>query len=154
MDYIFTNTQWQDYADEHILLLRHNDSLSPSVYECVKAVRDYEDDTCARFSHMAVFIDDYINSESGIAELDRILPGFGYEDLTDFVNQTGAKQFRKPKDASKVLDWIRNDPDYVIDMWLLVSLICESHESGILMSAKEALDRTEQLTGLQFQCIG
>lgn len=154
MDYIFTNTQWQDYADEHILLLRQNDSLSPSVYECVKAVRNHDDDTCARFSHMVIFIDDYINSESGIVELDKILPGFGYEDLTDFVNQTGAKQFRKPKDVNEVLGWIRNDPEYIIDLWLLVSLICESREAGITMSIKEALDRTEQLTGLRFQCIG
>lgn len=152
--FTFTGDRWEDYADEHILLMRENVEMLPITYEMVKVTKNPDDDETVLLLHEVIFMSDYVDTAAGRKATDEILKGFGYEGLDDFVAQTsdGATDdwVRKP-DGTVDLD---KSPSYIIDLPLLASLICEHHEDGIAMTEAKALAEVERMTGRTFPCTG
>lgn len=141
---------WEDFADEHCLLMRANNEVCPDSFEMVKVTWN-EDRETVSLLHEVIFIDDYLHA-SGRKTVDEILKGFGYADLDDLVEQT----------SDSYDDWVRNpdgsvnvaqSPSYVVDLRLLASLICESHDGGIVMTEEEALSEIKRITGEAFSII-
>lgn len=143
--------QWQDFADEHILLMRPINPVDPTDFEYIK-VSDQAGDPDhlgpgeVFFFHGVISVQDYLEAESALNEL---LNGFGYADLDAFVKENS------PDDnwvygADGKLDR-ENSPSYIIDIQLLASLIAESlFYEGIRMPRKKAKELVKRYTGLDY----
>lgn len=148
---------WEDYADEHVLLMRPLDPVCPCDYECIHAMRDWEDTDCVIVRHEVIFGSDYdFNNKSHIRSLNDLMRNFGYDSFDDFVlGDREHVNWVYQEDGGK--DRV-NTPEYIVDYALLCSLICESHSSpfadgSIRMSEKDALAFIEKLTGVEYQLI-
>lgn len=127
---------WQDYADEHILFLRALNGSNPSAFEYVKVVRDVDLERCL-FSHGVVFVDDFL-SKAGLGQMDEILKGFGYNGLDGFVKDVAGDRVGWLYLPNGQVDRM-NSPGYIIDIWLLASLLVESMEDSIPMPEADAV---------------
>lgn len=148
---------WADCADEYVLLIRALDQIDPSVFEVVRAKRPDRAVAEVEYSHEVIFVDEYLSNTAGLAALDEILRGFGYDGLDDFVMQNATTNEFIYKDG--VLDR-ENSPAYIVDLFLLVSLIAEirgsdpNNPSNILMRMEDAIAMVKAVTGVNFQYIG
>lgn len=140
-------TTWENYADEHILDLRANDPVNPTAYEFIRA-RSNHDGRTIEWLHGVVFIDDYLATHAkDPARLDSLLAGFGYYNLDDFVCQCNPNTEALAKRIA-IGDIDRaNDPDYIIDLPLLASLIAESWCDSEFLPAETAKFEYRRITG-------
>lgn len=164
----FIPTEWQDYADEHIIEIRALDSGCPSVFEVVAAKRMPEQTRagmhfCCRVFHRVIFIDDYLESitegsrkkYAGYSSLNYILDATGYKDIDDFVKQNATSD-EWVNNTDGTLDR-ENSPSYVIDLFLLASIIAEfnlNDDNCFVMTEEAALDFVRRKTGKDYKTVG
>lgn len=100
-----------------------------------------------RFLHETIYLSDLnFNDEDCVTYLDNLLSKFGYRSLDEFVEQNSPRYCLEIDPRSGKPD--RNgSPDYIVDLWLLASLIAESHEGGILVDPMKADEWVRRITG-------
>lgn len=128
------NIPWEDYADEHILYMRADNAVDPSAFEFVR-VTTCDKDGFVSWLHGVVYVDDYLRTyERAPERLDSILSGFGYNNLDDFCRQTAPER-------------AETSPEYVVELPLLASLLCESLNSQEYLHSEVAADEVKRIVG-------
>ncbi len=118
---------WKIVSDERLILQR---AIVPDkAYEMLKVSK--EDSGNFKFLHEVIFCENY-----RVHELERVLSAFGYQSLKEFVADCKEGTERQ-EDASETIDWET-----------LSMLICDTHEDGILMERKEAIEEAKRVTGI------
>lgn len=143
---------WESYSGSKILYLR---CISEHIFEYVavtEPIDDNPDDLI--FCHGAVYVDDYLRPESQVA-LNTLLTDFGYDNLTDFVQQTisGGNEESSPTTIDMKVE-LNGNVRY-IDYTLLASLVVESlllNEPGVRMLKAEAIRLASNVIGVDFSC--
>lgn len=134
------------YNDERTLLLRPLNPIDPVDFECIKVYVDPEYAGAVRFLHETLYLSDLdFNDEDHIDYLDNLLSWFGYDGLDSFVEQNSTR-YKLENDPRTGKPDRNGSPDYVVDLWLLASLIAEYHEGGILTSPEKADEWVNRLT--------
>ena len=146
--------EWEEYADEHILLMRCVNAFSRTKFEFVHVIKD---ELCGipqqvRFRHGVQFMDDIdLENPDSAKWLDEQLNGVGYDGLDDFVQQTSPEKVDLRVKPDGAPDRYKN-PTYIVDMMLLASLLIEvSDDPGIPMPKEEALRLVKSITGKEYK---
>ena len=146
--------EWEEYADEHILLMRCVNAFSRTKFEFVHVIKD---ELCGipqqvRFRHGVQFMDDIdLENPDSAKWLDVQLNGVGYDGLDDFVQQTSPEKVDLRVKPDGAPDRYKN-PTYIVDMMLLASLLIEvSDDPGIPMPKEEALRLVKSITGKEYK---
>lgn len=128
-----SNNKWDSYSDSKILMMR---VLTEDTFDVVKVTP--LPDNRARFLHTVVFCRDYLDTQSAREYLDSVLHGFDQEYIEGF----GANELAKSTAANECFDYP-----------LLVSLITEALEDGVVMSPEDTLESVYQVTGCRYSMI-
>jgi len=156
---------WEEYADEHVLLIRTLDQYLNNRFEFVYADSDPHRNTLDTVScfHGIIDMRDYLDYSGGLKCLDAIARGQGYKNFDDLVLYG-----LDPKDYDKAHGIVLNDDGsinklessgYVVDMAYTASIIaehlwaCMDADAPICMSQDEAILWVKNITGKEYQSL-
>lgn len=158
--------EWDEYADEHILLLRSLDTYLNNKFEYVYVKRDMSKaGDSVGCLHGVIDIRDYLDCPAGLRKLDEVAKAFGHESFDDFVlENNGLSPLEYDADHGVLFDADGNidkvnSPRYVVDLAFTASLVVEYGAAGfdgdtaIYMCVDEALDWVYKLTGKTYEFV-
>ena len=140
---------WEEYADEHILLLRKFSGEESIPVEYVRAIKDADDPSGVLFSHGVMFVG-AINREDAktAAWLNELAQAYGYCDFDAM-----AKEYPAGDDTAKGLPAGKAVAD--MDPMALASMIAESSSGDALipMTEEKALQLVKAITGKDYASV-
>lgn len=146
--------EWDDRADEHILLTRSLHELEGTTFEYVYVKKDVTSgvDNQVLFRHGVQFVGDFDLENPDICRwLDKQVYGLGYNSFDDFVKDYSPS----PVDVKVKPDGRPdryNNPSYIVDYRALAEALIEvSDEPGIPMQKEEALRLVKAITGFEHE---
>lgn len=149
---------WEEYADEHVLLIRTLDIYNRDLYEYVLArKRGIGSVECA---HGMIDMKDYLNYPAGRRQLDILAQNFEYKDFDDLVlSDIGVSPADYNEEHGVVMtddghiDRVKSSA-YIVDMPLVASYIVETFcDNTISMSEEEAVNWVNELAGKNYEFV-
>lgn len=145
--------EWDERADEHILVTRSLHELEWTTFEYVYVKKDASGvDNQVLFRHGVQFVGDFDLENPDICRwLDKQVYGLGYDSFDDFVKDYSPS----PVDVKVKPDGRPdryNNPSYIVDYRALAEALIEvSDEPGIPMQKEEALRLVKAITGFEYE---
>lgn len=140
---------WEEYADEHILLLRKFSGEESIPVEFVHVIKDADDQSGVLFSHGVMFVGTIDREDEKTAEwLNELAQAYGYRDFDAKV-----KEYPAGDDTAKVLPVGKAAAD--MDPMALASMIAESSSGDALipMTEENALQLVKTITGKDYAAV-
>lgn len=156
---------WEEYNDEHILLIRTLDQFQNNRFEYVYANSDPHRYGLSQVGclHGVIDMRDYLDYEGGLEVLDKIARGQDYQNFDDMVLEgLGLDEYNPAHGVVLNSDMSINKAEssaYVVDLPFTASLIvehlwsCMDGDGPMRMSHKEAIRWAKNLTGKEYQEI-
>ncbi len=156
--------EWNDYADEYVLLLRSLDTFTNNKYEYVvvaNGVGEYFNDVIG--IHGVIDLRDFLDTPAGLRYLDSWARDLGYDDFDDYVLSENGLPPEARDEAHGVIrkedgsiDKV-NSSAYLYSLESLAAMLathffaCVDNDYPLRMTPEEAAEWVRGLTGQNYE---